>query len=138
MNPKTIEIDGVKFPKSLQLDGIAIADRSKLQWIDKTIRQGQSTFLEGVSIIKSGDFKKTNHVKSQEKLASYASIAKQKIEDASQGIRQRAHAINPKMIKGKSSCDYCPFLDTCFRQTSDIQHIEMPKKGLVETDGDTD
>jgi len=138
MNPKTIEIDGVKFPKSLQLDGIAIADRSKLQWIDKTIRQGQSTFLEGVSIIKSGEFKKTNHVKSQEKMASYASIAKQKIEDASQGIRQRVHAINPKMIKGKSSCDYCPFLDTCFRQPRDIQHIDMPKKGLVETDGDTD
>lgn len=138
MNPKTIEIEGVKYPKSLQLDGIAIADRNKLQWIDKTIRQGQSTFLEGISIIKSGEFKKTNHVKSQEKMASYASLAKEKIEAASQGIRQRSHAINPKMIKGKSSCDYCPFLDTCFRQPSDIQHMDIPKKGLVETDGDTD
>jgi ATP-dependent helicase/DNAse subunit B len=122
----------------LQLDGIAVAHRSKLQWFDETIRDGQSQFLQGVSIVKSGEFRKTNHVKSQETIASYATLAKQKIEQASQGIRQQAYAINPKIIKGKSSCDYCPFLDTCFRKPSDVESIEMAKKGWVDTDGDTD
>jgi ATP-dependent helicase/DNAse subunit B len=138
MDPKTIEIDGALYPKSLQLDGIAMADRNKLQWFDETIRDGQSQFLQGVSIVKSGEFRKTNHVKSNETMASYATLAKQKIEQASQGIRQQAYAINPKIIKGKSSCDYCPFLDTCFRKPSDVEAIVMAKKGLVDTDGDTD
>ena len=138
LNPKTIEIEGKHYPKSLQLDGIAVADRSKLQWFDETIRDGQSQFLQGVSIVKSGEFRKTNHVKSQETIASYATLAKQKIEQASQGIRQQAYAINPKIIKGKSSCDYCPFLDTCFRKPRDVELIEMAKKGWVDTDGDTD
>ena len=138
MDPKTIEIDGALYPKSLQLDGIAIADRNKLQSFDETIRDGQSQFLQGVSIVKSGEFRKTNHVKSTETMAGYATLAKQKIEQASQGIRQQAYAINPKIIKGKSSCDYCPFLDTCFRKPSDVEAIVMAKKGLVDTDGDTD
>ena len=138
MDPKTIEIDGNEYPKSLQLDGIAIADRNKLQWFDDTIRDGTSQFIQGVSIVKSGEFRKTNHVKSKETIAAYATLAKQKIEQANQGIRQQAYAINPKRIKGKSSCDYCPFLDTCFRQPRDVESIEMAKKGLVDTDGDTD
>jgi ATP-dependent helicase/DNAse subunit B len=137
LNPKTIEIEGKLYPKSLQLDGIAVADQSKLQWFDETILNGQSQFLQGVSIVKSGEFRKTNHVKSKETIASYATLAKQKIEQASQGIRQQAYAINPKIIKGKSSCDYCPFLDTCFRKPSDVESIEMEKKGWVDTDGDT-
>jgi ATP-dependent helicase/DNAse subunit B len=138
MDPKTIEIDEALYPKSLQLDGIALADRNKLQWFDETIRDGQSQFLQGVSIIKSGEFRKTNHVKSTETMVGYATLAKQKIEQASQGIRQQAYAINPKIIKGKSSCDYCPFLDTCFRKPNDVETIVMAKKGLVDTDGDTD
>jgi ATP-dependent helicase/DNAse subunit B len=138
MDPKTIEIDGKIYPKSFQLDGIAIADRTKLQWFDETLRDGQSHFLQGVSIVKSGEFKKTNHVKTKEAMTTYAVLAKQKIEQASQGIRQQAYAINPKVIKGKSSCDYCPFLDTCFRKPSDVESIEIAKKGLVEIDGDTD
>lgn len=138
MNPKTIEIDGNVYPKSLQLDGIALADRNQLQWFDETIRDGQSQFLQGVSIVKSGEFRKTNHVKSKATIASYATTAKEKIEEASQGIRQHGYAINPKLIKGKSSCDYCPFLDTCFRKPSDIELIELAKKGRGETDGDTD
>jgi ATP-dependent helicase/DNAse subunit B len=138
MDPKTIEIDGNEYPKSLQLDGIAIADRSQLQWFDDTIRDGNSQFLQGVSIVKSGEFRKTNHVKSKETMAAYATLAKQKIEQASQGIRQQVYAINPKRIKGKSSCDYCPFLDTCFRKPRDVEAIEIAKKGLVDNDGDTD
>ena len=138
MNPKTIELDGQLYPKSLQLDGIAVSDRHKLQWFDETIRDGQSQFLEGVSIVKSGEFRKTNHVKSEETMAAYATLAKEKIEQASQGIRRQAYAINPKHIKGKSSCDYCPFLDTCFRKPSDVESIEMAKKGWVDADGDVD
>jgi ATP-dependent helicase/DNAse subunit B len=138
MNPKTIELDGQLYPKSLQLDGIAVNDRHKLQWFDETIRDGQSQFLEGVSIVKSGEFRKTNHVKSEETMAAYATLAKEKIEQASQGIRRQAYVINPKHIKGKSSCDYCPFLDTCFRKPSDVESIEMAKKGWVDADGDVD
>ena len=138
LNPKTIELNGQLYPKSLQLDGIAVGDRSKLQWFDKTVVDGQSQFLEGVSIVKSGEFRKTNHIKSEKMISEYANLAKQKIEQASQGIRRQEYAINPKIIKGKSSCDYCPFLDTCFRKPNDVEHIQMEKKGLVETDGDTD
>jgi ATP-dependent helicase/nuclease subunit B len=138
LNPKTIELNGQLYPKSLQLDGIAVGDRSKLQWFDKTVVDGQSQFLEGVSIVKSGEFRKTNHIKSEKMIGEYANLAKQKIEQASQGIRRQEYAINPRNIKGKSSCDYCPFLDTCFRKPSDVEHIQMEKKGLVETDGDTD
>jgi hypothetical protein len=71
-------------------------------------------------------------------MAAYATLAKEKIEQASQGIRRQAYVINPKHIKGKSSCDYCPFLDTCFRKPSDVESIEMAKKGWVDADGDVD
>jgi ATP-dependent helicase/DNAse subunit B len=137
LSPKVVEMDGKSFSKSYQLDGVVLSDVQGITLLDDTIRSGKSVFLEGVSLVKKGGFRSTNHVKTQSQFDGYVQVAKDKITQAADGIRQGRFAINPKKIKGKSSCDYCPFLDTCFRQSSDVAIITMPKKEEV-TDGDTD
>ena len=137
LSAKLIDIDSKSFPKSYQLDGVVLSDVEGISLLDDTIRSGKSVFLEGVSLVKKGGFRSSSHVKTQTQLDGYVQVAKEKITDASDGIRQGRFEINPKKIKGKSSCDYCPFLDTCFRQPHDVAIITMPKKEEV-TDGDTD
>ncbi|MFZ9139127.1 MAG: PD-(D/E)XK nuclease family protein [Bacilli bacterium] len=139
LNAKTIEIGDQTYPKSYQLDGIILNEKEKIQIMDDTILDGKTQFIQGVSVVKKGGFRKSNHLKSANEIAQYASKAKDKITEASRAIRQGDFAINPKNIKKKSSCDYCPFLDTCFRKPHDVQvmHIEKKLNGEA-TDGETD
>ncbi len=135
---KTIEIGSETFPKSYQLDGIVLADKSKIAMLDRSIQIGKSSFLEGVSMAKSGEFKKTNHVKTASEMKAFAQQAKTKITEAAHGIRHGAFHINPKSIDGKSSCEHCPFLDTCFRASKDVAMIRTPKKKAGEPDVELD
>ncbi len=139
LNAKTIEIGGATYPKSYQLDGIIVNELEKIQIMDDTILDGKTQFIQGVSVVKKGGFRKSNHLKSAEEISRYAGLAKEKITQASQAIRQGDFTINPKNIKKKSSCDYCPFLDTCFRKPHDVKMIKIAKKLEGEvTDGDVD
>ena len=139
LNAKTIEIGDATYPKSYQLDGIIVNELEKIQIMDDTILDGKTQFIQGVSVVKKGGFRKSNHLKSAEEISRYAGLAKEKITQASQAIRQGDFTINPKNIKRKSSCDYCPFLDTCFRKPHDVQMIKIAKKLEGElTDGDVD
>ena len=139
LNAKTIEIGDATYPKSYQLDGIIVNELEKIQIMDDTILDGKTQFIQGVSVVKKGGFRKSNHLKSAEEISRYAGLAKEKITQASQAIRQGDFTINPKNIKKKSSCDYCPFLDTCFRKPHDVQMIKIAKKLEGElTDGDVD
>ena len=58
----------------------------------------KTTFLEGVQILKKGGFRQSGHVQSKEAFQTYAETAKEKIEDAANGIRRGDFAINPKNI----------------------------------------
>ncbi|MEY3691883.1 MAG: hypothetical protein RLZZ388_54 [Bacillota bacterium] len=139
LNAKTIEIGDATYPKSYQLDGIIVNELEKIQIMDDTILDGKTQFIQGVSVVKKGGFRKSNHLKSAEEISRYAGLAKEKITQASHAIRQGDFTINPKNIKKKSSCDYCPFLDTCFRKPHDVQMIKIAKKLEGElTDGDVD
>jgi ATP-dependent helicase/nuclease subunit B len=139
LNAKTIEIDETTYPRSYQLDGIIVNQAEKIQILDDTILKGKAEFIQGVSVVKKGGFRKSNHLKSAEEISRYASEAKTKITEASDAIRNGDFAINPKNIKKKSSCDYCPFLDTCFRKPHDVQLMKITKKTNGEvTDGDVD
>jgi ATP-dependent helicase/DNAse subunit B len=121
------------------LDGIIVNQAEKIQILDDTILKGKAEFIQGVSVVKKGGFRKSNHLKSAEEISRYASEAKTKITEASDAIRNGDFAINPKNIKKKSSCDYCPFLDTCFRKPHDVQLMKITKKTNGEvTDGDVD
>ena len=135
---KTMDIGEETFPKSYQLDGIILADKSKIALLDRTMKSGKSSFIEGVSLVKSGEFKKTNHVKTAGEIKAFAQEAKKKITEASNGIRQGEFTINPKSIDGKSSCQHCPFLDTCFRSSKDVTMIQTPKKKTGEHDVELD
>ncbi len=139
LNAKTIEIGDQTYPKSYQLDGIILNEKDKIQIMDDTVLDGKTQFIQGVSVVKKGGFRKSNHLKSAAEISQYASKAKDKITEATASIREGDFAINPKNIKKKSSCDYCPFLDTCFRKPHDVQvmHIEKKLNGEA-TDGDTD
>ncbi|MGA0875435.1 MAG: PD-(D/E)XK nuclease family protein [Bacilli bacterium] len=137
MNPDEVEIDGKSFPKKYQLDGIIVNDPEIIRLFDDTFQTQKTTFLEGVQILKKGGFRQSGHVQSKEAFQTYAETAKEKIEDAARSIRQGEFPINPKNIARKSACDYCPFIDTCFRKASDVQIITLPKKGET-TDGDLD
>ena len=139
LNAKTIEIGETTYPRSYQLDGIIVNQAEKIQILDDTILKGKAEFIQGVSVVKKGGFRKSNHLKSAEEISRYASEAKAKITEASDAIRNGDFAINPKNIKKKSSCDYCPFLDTCFRKPHDVQLMKITKKTNGEvTDGDVD
>jgi ATP-dependent helicase/DNAse subunit B len=139
LNAKTVEIEGMNYPKSYQLDGIIVNQTEKIQILDDTILQGKTQFIQGVSVVKKGGFRKSNHIKSAEEISSYAQQAKTKISEASAAIRQGDFAINPKEIKHKSSCDYCPFLDTCFRKPHEVKIIPLNKKETGDnTDDDVD
>ncbi len=125
---KTLTIDSKTFPKSYQLDGIALGQMKEFTLLDRTIGQGTSTFIGGVSLIKSGDFKKSKRVKTRSDFQHYTKEAHDKIITANQKIRAGEFVINPKSIKQKQSCDHCPFLDTCFRQPKDIEVINLAKQ----------
>lgn len=137
INPDEVEIDGKTFPKKYQLDGIIVNDPEVIRLFDDSIQTQKATFLEGVQILKKGGFRQSGHVQSKAAFQAYAQTAKDKIAEAANGIRRGDFAINPKNIARKSACDYCPFIDTCFRKASDVQVITLPKKGET-TDGELD
>lgn len=137
INPDQIDIDRQSFPKKYQLDGIIVDDPALIALFDDTIQTHKASFLEGVHILKKGGFRQTGHIQSREAFQAYAKTAKTKIAEAANAIRRGEFPINPKNIARKSSCDYCPFIDTCFRKASDVQFITLPKKGET-TDGDVD
>lgn len=139
LNAKTIEIGNQSYPRSYQLDGIIVNQKEKIQILDNTVLEGKTQFIQGVSVVKKGGFRKSNHLKTSQEISGYASLAKEKISEASQAIRRGEFAINPKEIKNKSSCDYCPFLDTCFRKPHDVKSMKITRKTNEEvTDGDVD
>jgi hypothetical protein len=124
---KQIEINGETFPKSYQLDGIALKDFEKITILDHTIANKNPTFIAGVNFLKSGEFKKSRHLKSANDFSGYIAEAHRHLLTANEKIRQHDFSINPKEIKGKSSCAHCPFLDTCFRQQKDVELIQLTK-----------
>jgi hypothetical protein len=139
LNAKTIEIGDQSYPRSYQLDGIIVNQTEMIQILDDTVLQGKTQFIQGVSVVKKGGFRKSNHLKTSEEISRYASLAKEKISEASQRIRHGEFSINPKEIKHKTSCDYCPFIDTCFRKPHDVKSMKITRKTNEEvTDGEVD
>jgi hypothetical protein len=123
-SPKKELIQGQAFPKTYQLDGIILNDPKRFQYLDRSIQQGKSNFIAGVSLTKQGAFNQTSkRLKSGADFQRFITVAEQQIHQANQAIRHHDFPINPKQIKGKTSCQHCPFIDTCFRQHKDINVI---------------
>ena len=131
MKRNVIEIGNEQFPVTYQLDGVLINETQKAAYLDQNLLTQSSPFILSTTL-KSGEYLKENsHVGSAEYLASMQTIAQEKIIEASKHIRHYNYALNPRKIKNKSSCDYCPFHDICFRQAKDVTHVRTKKDEMV-------
>jgi ATP-dependent helicase/DNAse subunit B len=134
INQKRITIAGQSFPVTYQLDGVALNDASALSWFDKTVREGTSSFIQGVKQTKSGMYAQSKRLKTSHDLTALQLLAKQKIIEASQHIRARDYRINPIQVGAKSSCDHCPFIDVCFRHPKDVQRMTLETNDEAQDD----
>jgi hypothetical protein len=132
---ETMTIDNRHYPKSYQLDGVAISDMKQFQYLDKTFQEGSAKFIQGVALKKNGEPKVSKSLKELSDFKRYITVAEAKILEANQKIRAGDFSINPKKIGQKISCQHCSFIDICFRQNRDIQLIDV-QESTEETSED--
>lgn len=133
---KGITIGNQTFPATYQFDGVMIEDRQKAALLDQTLKYDASPFFLSTKPASDDYLKSNRHVVSSTFLTSMQAIAKTKIEEASANIRHHHFPLNPRKIKQKASCDYCPFQDVCFRQHQDIEVIRINKEETVSDESD--
>jgi ATP-dependent helicase/nuclease subunit B len=128
MKKNVIEIGKDIFPTTYQLDGVVVSETKKAALLDRNLGNQPSLFLQATKPASLEYLKENAHVVSSSYLASMQTTAKTKIIEASGHIRSRHYPLNPRTIKNKSSCDYCPFQDVCFRQSQDVTIIRVKKE----------
>ncbi len=105
-------------PSYLKLDGQTISDIQSIESIDPNYQKEGPRFVNIPGLLKSGEFPKTPRLAPKETFEDYLKIVKTKYIESNDKIRQNDFRINPKLIKKKSSCEYCTYKDICYVRKS--------------------
>ena len=92
-----------------------------------------SKIIKGMKTVKDGSFSKNSKVLSNEEIDKIKDIARDKIEEVINNIRNNKFDINPKVDGDKNiGCDFCKFRDICFVKKKNEVEINAEEFGGVE------
>lgn len=117
-----------QFNNYFRLTGYSNSSINVLNKIDYNIENDQK-FLNGIRFKKDGTLD-ANSLKKVISLADFKELLKiteQKINQAIHEITSGNYFINPKKLGSFDSCEFCPYLDLCYRDESDYQVLENYK-----------
>ena len=139
LNPKKFDSntpdDDLK--KDLRLDGYTIDDESIIPDLDSSYEN--SELIKGLGLSKTGDFKKTAKLLSEEEINKIIDIVDKNIDDSILKIENGEFTINPKRIDEKLiGCENCHFKDLCFKKEEDIVDLINTKKSAILGGDDND
>jgi ATP-dependent helicase/DNAse subunit B len=90
-----------------------------------------------MSLLKDGSFNRYAKVFSAGDINDLIKMVEELINEAFSDIEQGNFNINPKSINGNNkSCQFCPYMNICYRKNKDIKVID--EKKFKETVGDED
>ena len=117
-----------------RLNGKVVADIEKVSYLDKTICDGKSEFIKGVSLLKKGGFKDSSNLASKDEFDYYAETALRKFLEADKNIRENNFKINPYYKDDNTNaCKYCEYKDICFVRA--YQRRYLKDENSEETEG---
>lgn len=116
-----------------KLVGLSIDDKDKLATFDDTFTKSQ--FIKSMATTLDTNFARYSKVASKDDFVKLSKLAKEKVLEADQKIRQNDFVINPKAINNApSACEECKFKDICYRQESAIVKISTKEAKDGEVD----
>lgn len=122
--------------ESMKLNGYTSADLSRAVLNDRTLESGKSENIQSLRLKNDGTFYSNSRVMSDEQIEETIGLVDKKINEAGKEILNANFIINPKQINKKNkSCEYCPYLDICFKTDEDLVIIHTQKE---EDDGEVD
>ncbi len=104
------------------LQGYSTDNTEILELFDSTYRQ--SDYIKSMSYQEEKGFGYYAKILSNDLLYHLITYTKDFIERTTDQILDASFSINPKIYaKNNISCQYCPFLDLCYRAEKDIQYL---------------
>lgn len=120
---------------ALKLDGYSTIDKKDLALLDPNY--SKSSYIKSMSLLKDGSFNRYAKVFSAGDINDLIKMVEELINEAFSDIEQGNFNINPKSINGNNkSCQFCPYMNICYRKNKDIKVID--EKKFKETVGDED
>ena len=120
---------------ALKLDGYSTIDKKDLALLDPNY--SKSSYIKSMSLLKDGSFNRYAKVFSAGDINDLIKMVEELINEAFSDIEQGNFNINPKSINGNNkSCQFCPYMNICYRKNKDIKVID--EKKFKETVGDDD
>ena len=114
--------------KDYRLIGYSNSDRDILSIMDDNF--DNSKIIKGMKTLKDGSFSSHTKVLNNEEIEKIKEIAKEKIEEVIDNIKNNRFDINPKVNGDKNiGCDFCNFRDICFVKKRDRVEITEEKFG---------
>ena len=103
---------------SMKFDGFTTDDLDRLQITDPELSDGETSKLYRTLRKKNdGTLYGTSNTMSDEEIEEKIELVEEKIKDAGKEIMKGNFVIDPKKINNRNvSCDYCPYLDICYRR----------------------
>ena len=110
-------------PGYLKLNGKVLGDLSTIQLIDPTLAEGDSAFINGVKIKKSGELSGSATV-SDTAFFDYMSITKELFLKMDEQLRMNNFDISPIFKSERdNACEYCKYKDVCFVRSYQYRRI---------------
>ena len=133
---KEIKLDGKHTyeelkKKKLLLQGYSNSDIDILKEFDSSYMD--SNIIASLKINKNNDFSSNSKILSPKQMEIISDMVEQKIEEGTISISNAEFPISPKVVGSKNACQYCPFIDICFRSNKDIN--ELPPLKIEEVLG---
>ena len=103
--------------ESMKFDGFTTDDPDRLEITDPDLKEGDSSRLyRTVKKKNDGSLHSNSNTMSDEEIKEKIKLVEEKIIEAGEQIQKGNFNIDPKKYNNKNiSCDYCPYLDICYR-----------------------
>ena len=104
--------------ESMKLDGFTTDDLDRFEICDPELPAGESSRLYRTLKKKNdGSLAATSNTMSDDEISDKIDLVEEKIKEAGTEIMKGNFNIDPKKYGNKNiSCDYCPYLDICYRR----------------------
>ena len=125
-----VKIDeGELIPSYLKLNGKSIADIDKFTYIDPTIADKKSSFVNGVSLKADGSLKTTKSIASESEFEGYISTVKLLLEQMDKNLRNNNFEIHPFYLSERdNACSYCDYKDVCYVRKYQYRVVSKEEK----------
>ena len=107
-------------PSYLKLNGKTLGDVDAVSYIDSTIADLKSSFINNVALKKDGcSLKETNAIVSENGFKDYMNTVSELYVEMNKKLRNNEFNISPYFKNDRDNgCQYCPYKDICYVRSS--------------------